>query len=63
MRVTSLMDGTPTWSVALLASENTDNTVRSGHVVAGNVEITNRGAAPFFMDTGQPLQVLHRSAL
>ena len=33
-------------------------TVRSGAVVTGNVEITNRGTAPFFMDTGQPLQAV-----
>ncbi len=34
------------------------DTVRSGDVVTGNVEITNRGTAPFFMDTGQPLQAV-----
>ena len=34
------------------------DTVRSGEVVTGNVEITNRGTAPFFMDTGQPLQAV-----
>jgi hypothetical protein len=34
------------------------DTVRSGDVATGNVEITNRGTAPFFMDTGQPLQAV-----
>jgi hypothetical protein len=34
------------------------DTVRSGDVVTGNVEIVNRGTAPFFMDTGQPLQAV-----
>jgi hypothetical protein len=34
------------------------DTVRSGDVVTGNVEIANRGTAPFFMDTGQPLQAV-----
>jgi hypothetical protein len=33
-------------------------TVRSGDMVTGSVDIANRGTAPFFMDTGQPLQAV-----